>query len=101
MNAGLISLIILVLIHLYSNKAQLFGWVWHGRFLSFAAGVSFAYIFVDLLPSLEKGQPILKKTFGVLFYLDLHAYVLALLGVLFFYGLHTQGDTKNEICGYR
>src|SRR5207248_1468873 len=57
----------------------------------------FAYVFVDLLPALEKGQPILKQTFGDLVpYLDLHAYVIALLGVLFYYGLHTQKSTERN-----
>lgn len=105
MFAGLIALLVLIAIHLFANKARFLGWVWHGRFLSMAAGISFAYVFVDLLPSLEQGQPILKKTFDpVIPYLDLHAYVLALLGVLFYYGLHTQdGTAKNfwlSISGY-
>lgn len=94
MGPGLISLMILMLIHLYANKADIIGWIWHGRFLSFAAGVSFAYVFVDLLPTLEKGQPVLKRSLGdIIPYLDLHAYLLALLGVLFYYGLHTQKET--------
>lgn len=105
MGAGLLALVVLVIIHLFANKSQILGWVWHGRFLSLAAGISFAYVFVDLLPSLEKGQPALKKAFdNIIPYLDLHAYVLALLGVLFYYGLHTQNMTVRNfwlsISGY-
>ncbi len=89
--APFLVLILLVAIHLFACKAELFGWLWHGRFLSFASGISFAYVFVDLLPALEKRQPVLKEAFhGVIPYLDLHAYVMALFGVLFYYGLHTQ-----------
>lgn len=86
-------LALFLLVHLFANRLQVLGWVWHGRFLSFAGGVSFAYVFVDLLPALGEGQPILKQTFeGVLPFLDRHAYVIALLGVLFYYGL--QGSTS-------
>lgn len=88
---GLLSLIFLALIHVYVNLTT-FQSLWHGRFLSFASGISFSYVFIDLLPTLEKGQPILKKTFEELVpdYFDRHVYVIALAGVLFFYGLHTN-----------
>lgn len=77
-----------VYIHLFANDANVLGWIWHARFLSFAGGVSFAYVFVDLLPTLEKGQPILKLAIDpIVPYLDRHSYLIALFGVLFFYGL--------------
>lgn len=96
MDVGFIALVILAFIHLFANQAKILGWLWHGRFLSFAAGISFAYVFVDLLPELEKEQPVLKQTFDTLIpYLDRHAYVIALIGVLFFYGLHTRSQTKS------
>lgn len=103
---GLFSLLILAGVHFVANQARLVGWIWHGRFLSFACGITFAYVFVDLLPTLEKGQPILKKAFDPLIpYFDKHAYVASLLGVLFFYGLHTQSanSTRNywlQMTGY-
>lgn len=104
-NAGFLSLIILGAVHFFANKVAILGWVWHGRFLSFAAGISFAYVFVDLLPTLEKGSPVVKETFGnIVPYLGLHAYVISLLGVLFYYGLHTQQKSEKNfwlaISGY-
>jgi|688.fasta_scaffold09906_11 hypothetical protein len=97
MRSGFISLLILAAIHLFANTANILGWIWHGRFLSFAAGISFAYVFVDLLPELEKGQPYLKQAFDPLIpYLDRHAYLIALFGVLFFYGLHTPNPARPE-----
>ncbi len=98
MQGGVLSIIILALIHLYANKAKVFGWVWHGRFLSFAAGISFAYVFVDLLPALEKGQPVLKQVFGeVIPYFDRHAYLIALIGLLFYYGIQKKTESlKSE-----
>lgn len=104
---GLFALLVLVVIHLFANKAKVLGWIWHGRFLSFAAGISFAYVFVDLLPVLERGQPVLKQTLGELIpYLDRHAYLIALFGVLFYYGIdkRSQSNTKRNfwlpIAGY-
>lgn len=97
--SSIAALFILAAVHLFANQAQVVGLIWHGRFLSFAAGISFAYVFVDLLPTLELAQPILKETFSAaLPYLDRHAYLIALLGVLFFYGLHgstLQSTTRN------
>lgn len=88
---GVVSVVVLALIHLFASKAQVFGWLWHGRFLSFAAGISFAYVFVDLLPTLERGQPVLKQTFGeVIPYFDRHAYLIALIGLLFYYGIQRK-----------
>lgn len=96
-NSGFLAVCILVLIHLYANQSKMMGWIWRGQFLSFAAGISFAYVFVDLLPALEKGQPVLKRTFGeVIPYFDKHAYLIALIGFLFYYGLdkHSRSDSK-------
>lgn len=97
MNPGFLALLVLATIHLFANQVKVLGWIWHGRFLSFAAGISFAYVFVNLLPELEKGQPFLKQTFEPLVpYLDRHSYLIALLGVLFYYGLHTQAETTQK-----
>ena len=95
--AGLLAVFVLAAIHLFANQAKVLGWLWHGRFLSFASGISFAYVFVDLLPALAKGQPVLKRAFSDLIpYFDRHAYLIALIGVLFYYGIHTHAkETKG------
>jgi len=94
--SGFLSLLILIGVHFFANQAKVLGWLWHGRFLSFAAGISFAYVFVDLLPTLEKGQPILKDTFGEFIpYFDRHAYLIALIGVLVYYGLQTPSASDT------
>lgn len=97
MHSGLFAILILAALHLLANKIKLMGWLWHGRCLSFAAGISFAYVFVELLPSLEKGHFVLKQAFDPFIpYLDRHTYVVALLGMLFYYGLHAQTENGNE-----
>jgi hypothetical protein len=92
------ALLAFVFIHLFANTAHVLGWIWHAKFLSFAGGVSFAYVFVDLLPTLETGQPILKQAIDpIIPYLDRHSYLIALFGVLFFYGLQgTSGPTVRS-----
>lgn len=104
MNPGLIALIVLAAIHIFANRAKVLGWIWRGKFLSFASGISLAYVFVDLLPTLEKGGPILKQTFGNLLpFLELHTYLLALLGILFYFGVESAESKQNNwvpISGY-
>lgn len=102
---GLLSLFVLAAIHLFANQTKVFGWIWRGRFLSFASGVSMSYVFVDLLPALEKGEPVLKRTFDqVIPFLELHTYLIALLGILFYYGVQSYVSSQKHqwlpISGY-
>lgn len=102
---GLLSLFVLAAIHLFANRPKILGWVWHGQFLSFASGVSLSYVFVDLLPALEKGEPVLKRTFDpVIPYLELHTYLIALVGILFYYGVQSRVSSQKHqwlpISGY-
>ncbi|HEY5236477.1 MAG TPA: hypothetical protein VIJ14_09890, partial [Rhabdochlamydiaceae bacterium] len=105
MGPGFIALLVLSAIHLFANRAKVLGWVWHGQFLSFAAGISLSYVFVDLLPALERGSPVLKQAFGDLLpFLELHTYLIALLGILFYYGVESAQSKLNNswvpISGY-
>lgn len=96
--SGFFALIVLAAVHLFANRAKVLGWVWHGKFLSFASGISFAYVFVDLLPALEKGEPVLKRTFEhVIPYLDRHTYLIALLGILFYYGIQVHKSLSKNL----
>jgi len=91
MSSGFLATLVLASIHLFANRPKILGWVWRGQFLSFASGVSLAYIFVDLLPSLAKGEPVLKRTFDpIIPFLDLHTYLVALAGILFYYGIQSS-----------
>lgn len=96
MEPGFIALSVLALIHILANERKINEWVWQGPFLSVAAGISFAYVFVGLLPKLAKGQPILKTALDPYIpYLDKHTYVIALIGFLVFYGMHTKPPTRS------
>lgn len=102
---GLFSLCVLAAIHLFANRPKVLGWVWRGSFLSFASGVSLSYVFIDLLPALAKGEPVLKRTFDpIIPYLELHTYLIALSGIFFYYGVQTHLSSQKHqwlpISGY-
>lgn len=95
--ASFISLWLLVAVHLFGNQSRIMGWIWHGRFLSFASGVSFGYVFVDLLPALSEGQPVIKNTLnGALPFLDKHAYLISLVGFLFNYAVEQKSTSSSD-----
>lgn len=105
LNPGFFALLVLAAVHLFGNRSKLLKRVWHGSFLSFASGVSLAYVFVDLLPALAKGAPALKRTFDPLLpYLELHTYLIALFGIIFYYGIQKVESPKKHnllpISGY-
>ena len=59
------------------------------RFISAAAGISVAYVFIDVLPELElQRQAVVKAAEGTeLLFAEQRIYVLALLSFVVFYGL--------------
>jgi len=58
------------------------------RWLSLAAGVSVAYVFVDLLPELNAQQQGFVRSAGPgLLFAEQRIYIAALIGFVFFYGL--------------
>lgn len=84
----LIATFVLVLIHLFSGRLRFLDGTPRSRWLSMAGGVSVAYVFIHLLPELAQGQEIiLEKNFALLSYLEHHTYLLALSGLVCFYGL--------------
>lgn len=78
----------LVVVHLFAGKLRFLDVVPRSRWLSFAGGISVAYIFVHLLPELGEAQETLAREVGrTLAVLEHHVYLLALIGLAVFYGL--------------
>jgi hypothetical protein len=103
--AAFIIALILAVAHLFASRLRFVSCVPRSRWLSFAGGVSVAYVFVHLLPELSQGQQSIERSAaGSLFgFLESHAYLLALLGLSIFYGLEilaresrTAGDKSKE-----
>ena len=87
-NPGLIFAIGLALIHAFAAKLPIFAIVPRFRWTSFAGGVSLSYVFLEILPELSHTQAELQHAeLPLVQYLENHVYILALLGLLAFYGL--------------
>jgi hypothetical protein len=85
--AGTLSLL-LAAIHAAAWRLRSLGVAPRSRWLSAGSGVSVAYVFVHILPDLAESQRTLRATAGgVLPYAEHHVYVLAMLGLMTFYGL--------------
>lgn len=83
---ALISVVVFALVHFWAEKTRQLNRVTHGKLLSIGGGVSIAYVFVDLLPKLGKGDQIVRQAFSGIFpYVEKHVYVMALVGFLLFF----------------
>jgi zinc transporter ZupT len=103
-------MLLLTLVHIYGGKLRFLQVMPRSRWLSFAGGVSVAYVFVHLLPELSEAQEtITDATLNGLAFLERHVYLVALLGLVIFYGLermalrsrnrdaHPAGRTENMV----
>lgn len=77
----------LVLVHLFASRLSLLEGTGRSPWLSAAGGVSIAYVFVDAFPGLAEAQAALGTAFEGMPYAERHAYLIALIGLLTFYGL--------------
>ena len=88
---SLVAVIFFALIFFFGPKLRLHGpgQLYHRIFLSFAAGVSVAYVFIHLLPELHSaGVEFIHLTaHRSLLIPEYRVYMSALIGFMFFYGL--------------
>ncbi len=85
---GLILAIGLAFIHAFVSQLNIFKFIPQHRWLSFAGGISIGYVFLEVFPELSHAQEELQHSAMLLLaYLENHVYILALLGLLIFYGL--------------
>jgi len=84
----LIAALVLTATHMLAGRLSKLHQLPRSRWLSAAGGVAVAYVFVHLLPELADGQRVMEDSgFHPLRYLEHHAYLLALGGLVCFYGL--------------
>ncbi|VEP16160.1 conserved membrane hypothetical protein [Hyella patelloides LEGE 07179] len=103
---GLILAVALGLVHGFANKLPIFSIIPRFRWTSFAGGVSLSYVFLEIFPELSHAQEELQHSeIFLIQYLENHVYILALLGLLLFYGLdvlalraksHQQATSETE-----
>lgn len=88
--------LLLVSIHLFTHRLR-FTEIPRSKWLSFAGGVSVAYVFVHLLPELEEWQSIYAEAGGInADFLAHHLYIVTLTGLVLFYGLERTVKRKQE-----
>ncbi len=76
----------LALVHAGAGKLRYLHAIPRSAWLSFAGGVSVAYVFIHVFPELEEAQQAFDEH-GVMAFLKHHAYLVALAGLATFYGL--------------
>lgn len=85
---GLLLAVCLGLVHIFASRIQWFANIPQRWWISIAGGVSIAYIFLDIFPELGKAQTEVEHSSNLAVeYLENHIYLLALLGLVIFYGL--------------
>ena len=78
----------LALVHLLGGRLRFLGGAPRSAWLSAFGGVSVAYVFVHLLPELAEGQRTIEEGSPTLLgFLEQHVYLMALLGLVIFYGV--------------
>lgn len=94
---ALVGAAALALIHLFAGKLRFLSALPRSRWLSFASGISVAYVFMHLLPELREAQEVLaEEVSGVLAAVDSHIYLIALAGLTVFYGMERLAKSSRD-----
>lgn len=97
-STGLILAICLALVHGFLAELPIFSIVPRFRWTSFAGGVSLSYVFLEIFPELSHAQKELQHSeIALVNYLENHVYILALLGLMVFYGLNLLAIRTNSL----
>lgn len=103
--AGLLPLIAAVCmaaLHLFAGRLRFLDGLPRSRWLSIAGGISVAYVVVHLLPELAEYQEATAESTALgVGLIERHVYVLALVGLAVFYGVHlwsreSRRDTSDD-----
>ncbi|WP_227938114.1 hypothetical protein [Alkalihalobacillus deserti] len=91
--------ILLAITHILAKNMRFIRIIPRSRFLSVGGGVSVGYVFIHILPELKEHQELFDETDIMLSYLEHHAYLLAMLGLVIFYALERvakESQKKNQ-----
>ncbi len=95
--AALLAVSGLAIVHLFAGRLRLLEVTRRSRWLSLGSGVSVSYIFVHLLPEVSAGQEAVARELGeTLGFLEHHVYLLALIGLVVFYGLERAAKSSRK-----
>jgi hypothetical protein len=87
-----------MIIHILSKRLHFLRYSPRHVFLSFSSGVAVSYVFVHLLPELNEYQKELedKLPSHIWMIIEDHIYIVALIGLVIFYGLEVLGRKKDN-----
>ena len=103
--AGLLALALgIALVHLVADEIPLDGPIHRHTLLSAAGGVSIAYVFIELFPTLHERAELLEKYVETLDGIDLviesllasHVYAVVFAGIIAFYGLERLAQASRS-----
>lgn len=98
MNLAPVALAFLVGIHLFAPQLRFIHYVPRSRWLSCAGGIAIAYVFAHLLPELAASQLALGGLSVVARWrLDEAIYLVALVGLIVFYGLESLAVHSKRV----
>lgn len=87
-NATLAAVAGLALVHLLAGRLRFLEGIPRNRWLSFAGGVSVAYVIVRILPELSASENSIEQPANAVApFLEDHVYLLVLVGLVAFYGV--------------
>ncbi|HWG84054.1 MAG TPA: hypothetical protein VNT60_01130 [Deinococcales bacterium] len=93
----LLAAVLLAVVHFLAHRLRFLAGVPRSVWLSFAGGISVSYVFLHLLPELSEGQEVIAEAAGALGFLENHSFLLALLGLVVFYGLERAArEVRHE-----
>lgn len=88
--------LLLAVVHIFAGKLRFLDSIPRSRWLSFASGVSVAFVFLHLLPELDAAQDAMREELGdPAGFLRHRIYVLAALGLTVFYGLERLAERSR------
>ena len=91
-----IAALLLAIAHIAACHLKFLDTQPRSRWLSVSSGVSVAYIFVHVLPDLSHAQEEFVDRVAVLSAVEHHVYVVALIGMLAFYGLERAAKVSRK-----
>jgi hypothetical protein len=95
--ASLVAVVAFAAIHLFAGTLRLVDTMPRARGLSLAGGVSVAYVCVRLLPELAAAEDVVRGAAREpLALLEHHVYLLALAGLVTFYGLERTARLSRQ-----
>lgn len=96
--SSLIAILVLALVHLFVKELRRLSTSSRNAMLAMGAGASLAYVLLRILPKLAEKQEDLMASVGtgVRGFLEHHAYLIAMTGLVVYYGISRLASHRGE-----